>query len=140
MLTVTGLYSDFDISFEDLAAHIAVAEALETTRPVPAPSSPPPSPPVEVRQGRKGWKADIQDCMRRWGKRGIIQGYAGIEATIEREWWDCVALIAGFGYGDADDSIKCELTYETVEGISGALSLQMVCDGECFQVITHSPF
>ncbi|RSH89058.1 hypothetical protein EHS25_002724 [Saitozyma podzolica] len=106
-----ALYSDFDIPIEDLAAHIAVAEALETTRPVPAPSSPPPSPPTEVRRGRKGWKADVQGCMRRWGKRGVVQGYAGIEATIEREWWIC-----------------CELTYETVEGTSGPLSLQIVFD------------
>jgi hypothetical protein len=93
VLTATALYSDFDIPIEDLAAHIAVAEALETTRPVPAPSSPPPSPPTEVRRGRKGWKADVQGCMRRWGKRGVVQGYAGIEATIEREWWICVVLI-----------------------------------------------
>jgi hypothetical protein len=139
VLTTSGLYSDYDIPLEDLAYHIAVAEALETRVSIPAPSSPPPSLPAEVRGGRKGWKADVQACQRKWGKRGVIQGYAGIEATIEREWWDGVVLMAGFGYGDADDSVKCELTYETVEGSSGALSLQMVFDGECFRIFADVP-
>ncbi|KAK4684001.1 ubiquitin-conjugating enzyme E2 Q, partial [Tremellales sp. Uapishka_1] len=81
--------------------------------PSPALSAAPPS--VSTREGRKGWKADVEDCKAVWGKNGEVEGWVGM-----------VGVVHGLKLGEVDDSVVFTLSYDDIEGHGVNLSLEMV--------------
>ncbi|OCF31971.1 hypothetical protein I316_06356 [Kwoniella heveanensis BCC8398] len=64
--------------------------------------------------GSEGWKSDFELAKKKWGSGGTLEGYAGMEGTI-----DSLSL------GDADQSISLKLGYEDIDGKENKLQLEM---------------
>ncbi|WWD16977.1 hypothetical protein CI109_101411 [Kwoniella shandongensis] len=96
-------------SLKENYAHSPRTKTKVVNLPSPAPTN------DRISHGREGWKRDYTICKSRWGKRGEVEGYAGMVATIH-DW----------KYGDVEDSIKFQLDYEDIDGRQIVMKLEIV--------------
>lgn len=96
----------------------------------------PPSPAATVDAEFSAFALDLVECSDKWGTKGVLEGYVGLEASISSKHLPELSLILSDFRSMDDETVSFAVQYEDVDGRSGDLNLVLAFERESSSSIT----